>query len=87
MDQLLTEKNAVIHDLEQRIRQLEHELRLSKESASRLRHSLQAMEGLRLEGGADGDIQAEVLTLHETLDLLSQQLATASEESQTLRHK
>lgn len=88
MDQLLTEKNAAICHLEERVRLLEHELKLSRESAERLRRLLQALEGLGQGGGvAEGEMQAEVLTLHEMLDQLSQQLATASEESQTLRLK
>lgn len=89
MDQLLAEKNAVIQELEQRIRQLERELRLSRESADRLRHSLQALEGFKGAEGVDGekDIQAQVLTLHETLDQLSQQLAESLEESQGLKQK
>lgn len=89
MDQLLTEKNTVIQELEQRMRQLERELKLSKESTDRLRHSLQALEGFgNAEGVDSGDrdkgIQAEVLTLHETLDQLSQQLAASLEESRNL---
>lgn len=87
IDQLLTEKNAAIRDLEERVRQLEHELKLSRESAERLRRSLLALEGVAGQGGAEGEMQAEVLTLHETLDLLSQQLATSLEESQTLKQR
>ena len=85
--QLLSEKNAVIQELEQRVRRLERELKLSRDSAERLRRSLQALEGF---GGADGvddegGVKTEVLTLHETLDQLSQQLAASLEESQGLK--
>jgi cell shape-determining protein MreC len=86
IDQLLTEKNGVIKELEERVRQLEQELKLSRQSAERLRRSLQTLEGVG-QGGVEGDIQAEVLTLHETLDQLRQQLASSSEESQTLHWK
>ena len=86
MDQLLTEKNGVIQELEERVWQLERELKLSRESAERLRRSLQTLEGVG-QGGAEGDVQAEVLTLHETLDQLSQQLSSSLEESQTLKQK
>ena len=91
VDQLLTEKNTVIRELEQRIRQLERELQLSRESAERLRRSLQALEGFRgaegVDAGGEEGVQAEVLTLHETLDQLSQQLAESQEESHNLKQK
>ena len=93
IDQLLTEKNATIQGLEQRLHQLEKELRLARESAKRLRHSLRTLEGLRGGGAgageesADGDVRAEVLTLHETLDRMSQQLASSLEESQDLKKR
>lgn len=86
IDQLLTEKNAVIRELEERVEHLEHELKLSRESAERLRRSLQTLEGVG-QGGAEADMQAEVLTLHETLDQLSQQLSSSLDESQTLKQR
>ena len=85
IDQLLTEKNAVIQALEHRLQQLEKELRLARESAGRLRQSLRTVGG---EEEADGgEMTAEVLTLHETLDRMSQQVASSLEESQGLKAK
>ncbi len=84
---LLAEKNTIIHDLEQRIHHLEEELELSRESAVRLRHSLRVVGGAKGrggEGGGGGGVEREVQSLHETLDELSQQLASSLEESHDL---
>lgn len=89
IDQLLTEKNAVIREMEQRVHQLERELKLSRESADRLRRSVQTLEGVGVGGdkGGSTSIHTEVLTLHETLDQLNQQLATSLEDSQNLTQR
>lgn len=87
----MTEKNAVIHELEQTIHQLEWELKLSKESASRLRHSLHVLDGTggggEEMGGKRGGTAAEMQTLHETLDMLTQELTVSMEELQNLKQR
>ena len=88
IDQLLTEKNAVIHELEQKIHQLERELKLSRQSVSRLRCSLRVnTDDLGVEETDVGGAEAEILSLHETLDQLNQQFAASLEELQNLKQR
>lgn len=84
IDQVLAEKNSLIQELEGRIRSLEQELQLARERAERLGQTVEQLEASR-EG--ESAMEAEMKTLRETVDSLSQQLTTTLEEMEALRRQ
>ena len=85
IDQVLAEKNSLIQELEGRIRSLEKELQLARERAERLGQTVEQLEASRGEG--ESAMEAEMKTLRETVDSLSQQLTTTLEEMEALRRQ
>lgn len=85
IDQVLAEKNSLIQELEGRIRSLEQELQLARERAERLGQTVEQLEASRGEG--ESAMEAEMKTLRETVDSLSQQLTTTLEEMEALRRQ
>lgn len=85
IDQVLAEKNSLIQELEGRIRSLEKELQLARERAERLGQTVEQLEASRGEG--ESAMEAEMKTLRETVDSLSQQLTTTFEEMEALRRQ
>lgn len=82
---MLAEKNSLIQELEGRIRSLEQELQLARERAERLGQTVEQLEASRGEG--ESAMEAEMKTLRETVDSLSQQLTTTFEEMEALRRQ
>lgn len=82
---MLAEKNSLIQELEGRIRSLEKELQLARERAERLGQTVEQLEASRGEG--ESAMEAEMKTLRETVDSLSQQLTTTFEEMEALRRQ
>jgi len=82
---VLAEKNSLIQELEGRIRSLEKELQLARERAERLGQTVEQLEASRGEG--ESAMEAEMKTLRETVDSLSQQLTTTFEEMEALRRQ
>lgn len=82
---MLAEKNSLIQELEGRIRSLEQELQLARERAERLGQTVEQLEASRGEG--ESAMEAEMKTLRETVDSLSQQLTTTLEEMEALRRQ
>lgn len=85
IDQVLAEKNSLIQELEGRIRSLEQELQLARERAERLGQTVEQLEASRGEG--ESAMEAEMKSLRETVDSLSQQLTTTLEEMEALRRQ
>ena len=82
---MLAEKNSLIQELEGRIRSLEQELQLARERAERLGQTVEQLEASRGEG--ESAMEAEMKSLRETVDSLSQQLTTTLEEMEALRRQ
>lgn len=82
---MLAEKNSLIQELEGRIRSLEKELQLARERAERLGQTVEQLEASRGEG--ESAMEAEMKTLRETVDSLSQQLTTTFEEMEALKRQ
>ena len=80
LSQLLASKNSTISDLEERLHDLEEDLRRSRESEERLRRTVAALE-------SGGGVETEVTTLHETVDSLTQQLTSRIEDIEELQRK
>ena len=87
LDQLLKKKNSTILDLESQVNRLLRELQLACERIEQMRRSLETMEDVRGSREGEDGLDKEMSALHESLDVLSQQLRSALEENERLHRR